>query len=413
MKKRVVITGLGVISSVGNDVDTFWKNISGGKSGIDYIKSFDNSECKAKVAAEVKDFNLEDYGFSKMETKRLDLFSRYALAATKQLLDDSKINEYESLNRFRFGTIIGSGIGGLQTLETEIFKAARKGANRVPPLFIPKVISNMATGNVAILANAKGYSNAPATACAAGTNAIGDAFKLIQNGTLDVAIAGGAEAAICSIGVNGFANMTALSFSDDPKRASIPFDKERNGFVISEGAGLVLVEEYEHALARGAKIYAEVIGYGATCDAYHITAPSGEGAIQAINFAVEDAGINIDEVDYINAHGTSTPLNDKFETMAIKEVFKENAEKINISSTKSITGHALGASGGIEAIASIMAIKNGICPPTIGYKVQDEECNLNITPNKSVKRDINIAMSNSLGFGGHNATIVLKKWSDV
>ncbi len=409
-KNRVVITGLGVVSSVGNDVDTFWKNISEGNSGIDFIKSFENSKCKAAVAAEVKDFNLEDYGFSRMEVKRLDMFTSYALAAAKQVLDDSKINEYTVLDRYRFGTLIGVGIGGLRTLETEIYKAASKGPNRVSPLFIPMVIPNMATGNVAILANAKGYSNAPATACAAGTNAIGDAFKLIQNGTLDVAIAGGAEAGLCEIGVNGFANMTALSFSDDPKRASIPFDKERNGFVISEGAGLVLLEEYEHAKKRGAKIYGEIIGYGTTCDAHHITAPSGEGAVKAIEFAVKDANLKLNEVDYINAHGTSTPLNDKFETMAIKEVFKEYAKNINVSSTKSITGHALGGSGGIEAIATVLAIKNDLCPPTIGYKVQDEECDLNITPNKAVNRVVNIAMSNSLGFGGHNAVIVLKKF---
>ncbi len=409
-KKRVVVTGLGVVSSVGNDVETFWKNISQGNSGIDYIKSFDNSTCKVKVAAEVKDFSLEDYGFSRMEVKRLDMFTRYALGAAKQVLEDSKINEYANLDPYRFGTIIGVGIGGLRTLESEIYKAAKKGANRVTPLFIPMVIPNMATGNVAILANAKGYSSAPATACAAGTNAIGDAFKLIQSGTLDVAIAGGAEAGLCEIGVNGFANMTALSFSDDPKRASIPFDKERNGFVISEGSGLLLLEEYEHAKKRGAKIYGEVIGYGTTCDAHHITAPSGEGAVKAIDNAVVDANIKYDEVDYINAHGTSTPLNDKFETMAIKEVFKDNAKNINVSSTKSITGHALGASGGIEAIATILAIKNDLCPPTIGHKVADEECDLNITANKPANREVNIAMSNSLGFGGHNAVIVMKKF---
>ncbi len=407
--RRVVITGMGVISSVGNDVETLWNNIKGGVSGIDHVQAFSVEDSKAKVAAEIKDFDFLQYGFNKMEAKRLDVYAQYSLAASRQALDDSGICD-SGIDPYRFGTIIASGVGGLRTLQDQIGKFTLKGGKRVSPLFIPMAIANMATGNVAIMAGAKGYSNAPATACAAGTNAIGDAYKLIQQGTCDAIIAGGAEAGICEVGLAGFANMTALTYNDDPKRASIPFDKERNGFVISEGAGTLILEELEHAKARGAKIYAEVIGYGATCDAHHITAPSGEGAVKAIQFAIDDAKIDVSEVDYINAHGTSTPLNDKFETKAIKEVFGESAKNLNISSTKSMTGHALGAAGAIEGIISALSVKEDICPPTIGYKVKDEECDLNITPNTAVQRKVDIAMSNSLGFGGHNAVVVFKKY---
>ncbi len=407
MERRVVITGLGAITPIGNDVESYWEGLKSGTNGIDFITRFATDDQKVKIAGEVKDFDPTQY-VDKKEVKRNDLFTLYALAAATQALEDSSI--VGNVDPFRFGTIVSSGIGGLGTIETNIERLVTKGPKRVNPMFIPMAIANMAAGNVAILANAKGYCTSVVTACAAGSHSIGDAFKLIQSNRADAVIAGGAEATVTPSGIAGFANLTALNMTEDINRASIPFDKERAGFVMGEGSGILILEELEHAKARNAKIYAEIVGYGATCDAYHITAPNGEGGARAMVEACNDAGIEKEAVGYINAHGTSTPLNDKFETQAIKDAFGEHAYKLNVSSTKSMTGHLLGASGAVEAIAAILALKNGIIPPTINHQVKDEECDLNVTPNKAVEKDIKYAISNSLGFGGHNASLLFKKW---
>ena len=410
--KRVVITGLGAITPLGNNVDEFWKGIKDGKCGIDYITKFDTTDFKVKLAAEVKGYNAEDY-FDRREAKRLDKFSQYAMIASREAWKDSGLDK-EKENMERVGIVIGSGIGGIQTIETENQKCIEKGPDRVSPMYIPMGILNMATGNVAIDIGAKGESFAMVTACASGTHCIGEAYRMIKFGYQDVILAGGTEAGITPLGIAGFTNIKALTKSEDKTRASIPFDKERSGFVMGEGAGVVVLEELEHALKRGAKIYAEVVGYGATSDAYHITspAPGGEGGARAMKLAMEDGNVKPEEITYINAHGTSTHLNDSSETQAIKTALGEEvAKKVMVSSTKGHTGHLLGAAGGVEAIVCAKAIEEGFVPATINYKVPDEECDLDIVPNEGRNREIEYAMSNSLGFGGHNSSLLLKKYN--
>ena len=410
--KRVVITGLGAITPLGNNVDEFWKGIKDGKCGIDYITKFDTTDFKVKLAAEVKGYNAEDY-FDRREAKRLDKFSQYAMIASREAWKDSGLDK-EKENMERVGIVIGSGIGGIQTIETENQKCIEKGPDRVSPMYIPMGILNMATGNVAIDIGAKGESYAMVTACASGTHCIGESFRMIKHGYQDVVIAGGTEAGITPLGIAGFTNIKALTKSEDKNRASIPFDKERSGFVMGEGAGVVILEELEHAKKRGAKIYAEIVGYGATSDAYHITspAPGGEGGARAMKLAMEEAGVAPEEITYINAHGTSTHLNDSFETQAIKTALGEEAsKKVMVSSTKGHTGHLLGAAGGVEAIVCSKAIEEGFVPATINYKVPDEECDLDIVPNEGRSKEIKYAISNSLGFGGHNSSILLKKYN--
>ncbi len=406
---RVVITGIGVISPVGNDAETFWENIKNGVCGIGKISRFDASNLSVSLDAEVKDFNPRDYFKAVVEIRRSDLFTQYAVAASEQAVSDSRILESE-LDKSRFGVYIGSGIGGINTFVTEHNKLIEKGPERVSPFFIPMMIGNMATGTVSIRYGAMGPTLPVMTACATSTNTIGEAYRAIKHGYADAIIAGGAEATINEMSTVGFINCQALSASDDPNEGSIPFDARRGGFVMGEGAGIVILEEYERAVNRGAKIYGEVIGYGNTSDAYHITAPhpEGLGAINAIRLAKEEAGISGGDNVYINAHGTGTHLNDSMETKAIKEVFGEAAYKLHISSTKSMTGHMLGATGAVELIASALALKDKIVPPTINYVEKDPECDLDYTPNKAVKADIEYAMSSSLGFGGHNACVALK-----
>lgn len=410
MNRRVVITGIGAVTPVGNDAVKFWDSIKNGKCGIDVIKSFDTTDFKAKLAAEVKDFNPEDY-MEKKEAKRMDRFSQFAIAAASQAVEDSKM-DLESINRERLGVILGSGIGGIATIEEQHTKLMEKGPNRVSPMVIPMIIANMASGNIAIKFGAKGICTTIVTACASGNNAVGEAFRNIKYGYADVMITGGTEAGVTPLSVAGFISATTLTKSDDPLRASIPFDRERNGFVMGEGSGMLILEELEHAVKRGAKIYAEVVGYGVTCDAYHITspAPGGEGGARAMKLAIEEAGIEPKEISYINAHGTSTPYNDKFETAAIKTVLGDYAYKVPISSTKSMTGHLLGAAGAIEAIICAKAVEEDFVPPTIGYREKDPECDLDYVPNEGRKTEVKYALSNSLGFGGHNATIVIKKY---
>jgi beta-ketoacyl-acyl-carrier-protein synthase II len=406
---RVVITGIGVISPVGNDAEIFWENIKNGVCGIGKISRFDASNLSVSLDAEVKDFNPRDYFKAVVDIRRSDLFTQYAVAASEQAVSDSRILESE-LDKSRFGVYIGSGIGGINTFVTEHNKLIEKGPERVSPFFIPMMIGNMATGTVSIRYGAMGPTLPVMTACATSTNTIGEAYRAIKHGYADAIIAGGAEATINEMSTVGFINCQALSASEDPNEGSIPFDARRGGFVMGEGAGIVILEEYERAVNRGAKIYGEVIGYGNTSDAYHITAPhpEGLGAINAIRLAKEEAGISGGDNVYINAHGTGTHLNDSMETKAIKEVFGEAAYKLHISSTKSMTGHMLGATGAVELIASALALKDKIVPPTINYVEKDPECDLDYTPNKAVKADIEYAMSSSLGFGGHNACVALK-----
>ena len=409
MERRVVITGLGAITPLGNNVEEFWKGIKEGKCGIDQITKFDASEFKVKLAAEVKGYNPEDY-FDRREAKRLDLFSQYAMIASREAWKDSGLDK-ETENMERVGVVVGSGIGGIQTIETENRKCNEKGPDRVSPMYIPMGILNMATGNVAIDIGAKGESMAMVTACASGTHCIGESFRMIKHGYQDVVLAGGTEAGITPLSIAGFTNIKALTKAEDKNRASIPFDKERSGFVMAEGAGVVVLEEYEHAKARGAKIYAEIVGYGATSDAYHITspAPGGEGGARAMKLAMEEANVKSEEITYINAHGTSTHLNDSCETQAIKTALgEENARKVMVSSTKGHTGHLLGAAGAVEAIICSKAIQEGFVPATINYKVPDEECDLDIVPNEGRKVEIKYAISNSLGFGGHNSSLLFK-----
>jgi len=406
--RRVVITGLGIISPIGNDIPTYWTHLRNGVCGIDFIKSFDASDISVKLAAEVKDFNPAFYGIDTATARRTDLYSQYAIAAAKQAMEDSQLE----MSPERLGVYIGSGIGGIHTFISECKKYQECGANRVSPLFIPTMIANMASGNVAILYNAQGPCLPVVTACATSTHAIGEAFRAIRHGYADAIIAGGAEATVVPLAIGGFNNSRALSRSTDPKRASIPFDMERQGFIMGEGAGIVILEEYEHAMGRNAHMYAEVSGYGNTCDAYHYTAPRPDGSTagRAIQLALQEAGYNQSDVLYINAHGTSTPLNDASETLAIKVALgEEAARKTMISSTKSMTGHMLGAAGAAELIASALALEKGIVPPTIGLEKPDPECDLDYVPGKAREADLTIAISNSLGFGGHNACVALRK----
>ena len=411
MERRVVITGLGAVTPIGNNTKDFWEGIKEGKCGIDEITRFDISNFKVKLAAELKDFNAEDY-FDRKSAKRLDRFSQYAIVAAREAWKDSELDK-ETENMERVGIIIGSGIGGIGTTEEEHEKYMTKGPDRVSPMYIPMGIPNMATGNVAIDIGAKGESISMVTACASATHSIGESFRMIKHGYQDIVLAGGTEAGITPLGIAGFTNMKALSKAEDKTRASIPFDKERTGFVMGEGAGVIILEELEHAKKRGAKIYAEIVGYGATSDAYHITspAPGGEGGARAMKIAMEEAKVNPEEITYINAHGTSTHLNDSFETQAIKTALGEEvAKKVMVSSTKGHTGHLLGAAGGIEAIVCAKAIEEGFVPATINYKVPDEECDLDVVPNEGRNVDVKYAISNSLGFGGHNSSILLKKY---
>lgn len=410
MERRVVITGLGCITPIGNNVEEFWKGIEEGKCGIDEITAFDTTDYKVHLAGEVKNFNPEDY-IDKKEAKRMDRFTQFAIVAAKEVMKDSSL-KVDEIDATRFGLIIGSGIGGLITIHEGSTVLNEKGPNRVSPFFIPMAISNMAAGNVSIEVGAKGQTFSLTTACATGTDAIGEAFRMIRHGYQDVVMAGGTESPIMPVSVSGFSNMKALSTATDKNRASIPFDKERSGFVMGEGAGLILLEDLEHAKKRGAKIYAEIVGYGASSDAYHITSPlpSGEGGARAMTNAIQDAKIKPEDITYINAHGTSTHLNDSGETLAVKTAFGDASQKVMMSSTKGNTGHLLGAAGGVEAIACIKAIEKGLVPPTIHYQVPDEECDLDIVPNTPRKAEVKYAMSNSLGFGGHNSSIIFKKY---
>ncbi|KXG79003.1 beta-ketoacyl-ACP synthase II [Thermotalea metallivorans] len=411
MKKRVVVTGIGAITPIGIGKDVYWQALKSGESGIDRISKFDPLNYDTQIAAEVKDFDPNQY-MDKKEAKRMDRFTQFAVAASKMALEDAAI-DIEKIDPYRFGVVLGSGIGGIETLEKEHEKLLTKGPGRVSPFFIPMMISNIGAGQVSMTFGAKGPNTTVVTACASSTNSIGEAFRIIQRGDGDIMITGGAEASITPLSIAGFCSMKAMSTrNDDPKGASRPFDKDRDGFVMGEGAGILIMEELEHALKRGAHIYGEIVGYGMSADAYHITAPApeGEGAARAMKNALIDAQIQPEAVDYINAHGTSTPYNDKFETMAIKSVFGEHAYRLAVSSTKSMTGHLLGAAGAIEAIACIMAINDHFLPPTINYTTPDPECDLDYVPNKGREREINYALSNSLGFGGHNASILFKKY---
>lgn len=408
--KRVVITGTGVVSPVGNDTETFWNNIKNGVSGIGTVTRFDVENYTCKVAGEVKDFDITQF-IDKKEAKRMDRFTHYAVAAALMAVKDAGLDmEKEDANRV--GVILGSGIGGIETLENQHETMMNKGPGRVSPFFIPMMISNMAAGQIAILSGAKGVNETVVTACASGTNAVGDAFHAVRNGMVDVCLSGGAEAAITPLSFAGFCSEKAMSTNPDPETACRPFDKDRDGFVMGEGAGILVLEELEHAQKRGAHIIAEIIGYGATDDAFHITAPApdGEGGARAMQAALDDAGISYTDVDYVNAHGTSTYYNDKYETAAIKTVFKEHAKNLKISSTKSMTGHLLGATGGVEAVICALGLQDGFIPATIHYNTPDEECDLDYVPNEGIEMDYDVAISNSLGFGGHNATIVMKKY---
>lgn len=411
MEHRVVITGMGAISPIGNTLEENWANVKAGVCGIDEITCFDTTDQAVKLAGEVKDFDPTLYMDFK-EAKRMARFSQLAVAASVQAVNDAKL-DLEAIDKERFGVILGSGIGGLGTIEDGTLTLEHKGPKRVNPMFIPMVISNMAAGNVAIRVGAKGICTSVTTACASGTHSIGEAFRQIKYGYQDVMVTGGTESSITPLGVASFNSMTALSKATDKNRASIPFDAERSGFVMGEGAGALVLESLEHALARGAKIYAEVIGYGATCDAHHITtpAPDGEGGARAMELALKEAGIDKAKMCYINAHGTSTKYNDKFETAAIKTVFGEDAYKIPVSSTKSMTGHLLGAAGAVEAIYCAKAIEEDFIPATINYQTADPECDLDYVPNEGRNAVVNYAMSNSLGFGGHNATVVFAKYN--
>jgi 3-oxoacyl-[acyl-carrier-protein] synthase II len=406
MNKRVVVTGMGAVTPLGNNVKDFWEGIKNGKNGIARITHFDPEVQKAKNGAEVKDFVFHD----KKEARRSDLYSQYGVTAALEAMADSGLVGGENIDPDRLSILVGSGIGGIMTLEAEVNKAIVKGITRVSPFLVTSVIGNILAGNIAIACKATGSCLGLVTACATGTHAIGESYRAIKHGYADAIIAGASEAPFAPVCFSGFANMTALSTREDPNRCSTPFDKERDGFVMGEGAGIIILEEYEHAVARGAKIYAEIVGYGSTCDAYHITMPDpeGNGAAKAMELAIKEAGINPEEVSYINAHGTGTPYNDLFETRAIKTVFGDAAYKIPVSSTKSMTGHLLGAAGVVEAIVCINALVDGIIPPTINLLVPDEELDLDYVPGTARKQALNYAMSNSLGFGGHNGCLLIK-----
>ena len=411
MGRRVVITGLGAITPIGNSVEEFWESIKNGVNGIDNITLFDTEEFKVKLAAEVKNYNVEDF-LNKKDAKRMDRYTQFAMIAAKEAMNDSNL-DLEKIDKERFGVYFGSGIGGLITIENQVKILANKGPNRVSPLMIPMAISNIAAGTIAIEYGLLGSCLGLVSACATSTHCIGEAYRNIKDGYSDYIIAGGAEASICPFGIAGFQSLTALSKSEDRNRASIPFDKDRNGFVMGEGAAALILETLESAIKRGAKIYGEIVGYGSTCDAYHITSPSldGSGAAKAMISAMNEAKIDSSQVNYINAHGTSTPINDKCETAAIKLAFKENSYKPYLSSTKSMTGHLLGAAGAVEAIVSIKALNDNFVPANINYINSDEECDLNLVNNTgNTDIDVNYTMSNSLGFGGHNGTLIFKKW---
>ncbi len=408
MARKVVVTGMGAITPIGNNVKDFFDNVMAGTCGIDFINNFNTESYSARLAAQVKNFDPKDYMDFK-EARRMDRFSQLAVAAAKEAVADSGL-DLNGIDMERAGVIVGSGIGAIDDIEKETNTLRDKGPKRVSPLFIPMTITNMAAGNIAIQFGFKGICTNVVTACATGTNCIGEAFRSIKHGYNDVILAGGTEGSITPLAVAGFQSLTALSTSQDPLRASIPFDKERDGFVMGEGAGILVLEEYEHAKARGAKIYAEVVGYGTTCDAYHITAPApdGEGGARAMKLAMEEAGVTPKEISYINAHGTSTPTNDRVETIAIKLALGEEAYHTPVSSTKSMIGHLLGAAGAVEAIICVKAMENSFIPATIGLKVADEECDLDYVPGEGRTAKLNFTMSNSLGFGGHNATLVFK-----
>ena len=410
MERRVVVTGIGAITPIGNNADEFWKGLKEGKCGIDTITAFDVSDFKVKLAAEVKGYNPEDY-FDKRSARRLDKFAQFAMIAARETMKDSGMTK-ENTDFDRVGVFIGSGMGGLETIEKENRVCFEKGYDKISPMYIPMVISNMATGNVAIDLGLRGESFSIATACASATHSIGEAYRAIKHGYQEAVFTGGTEASITPTGVAGFTNIKALSQSADKNRASIPFDKERSGFVMGEGAGVLVLEELEHAKKRGAKIYAEIVGYGASSDAFHITspAPNGEGGARAMVNAIKDAKIEAKDITYINAHGTSTHLNDSCETAAIKTALGESSKTVMVSSTKGNTGHLLGAAGAVEAIACVKAIEDDFVPPTINYKVPDEECDLDIVPNEGRNVKVEYAMSNSLGFGGHNSSIIFKKY---
>jgi 3-oxoacyl-[acyl-carrier-protein] synthase II len=410
--RRVVITGIGVVSPIGNNVNDFWQNLVAGKSGIDTISSFDPDKygLTVKIAAEVKNFNPEDY-FDKKDAQKFSDFIKFAYAAAMEAMKDADL-ENANIDKDRVGVIVGTGIGGLKDIEEQHEILNEKGARRVSPFFIPYGIANMASGVIAIKYGFRGPNYCVVSACATGNHSIGDAFRIIQRGDADIMIAGGTESAITPLGIAGFASLKALSTrNDEPQKASRPFDKDRDGFVMGEGAGILILEEYEHAKKRGAKIYAEIKGYAATDDAFHVTAPcsDGEGAAMCMRLALKDASLNPEDIDYINAHGTSTPLNDKIETLAIKKVFKDHAYKLKISSNKSMIGHLLGAASAVEAVASVKTIETGIIPPTINLENPDPECDLDYVPNKAIQYDVRNVLSNSFGFGGTNACIILSK----
>ncbi|KFM90512.1 3-oxoacyl-(acyl-carrier-protein) synthase 2 [Paenibacillus macerans] len=404
-----MITGMGAITALGQDLDTFWNNLVQGKSGVSAIDSFDVSEYPTRIAASVKDFNPEDY-MDRKEGRKMDRFVQFATAAAKSALQDSGLNIGEQADPERVGVMIGSGIGGLGTWEDQHNILLEKGPKRVSPFFIPMMIANMASGHVSILFGAKGPNTTTVTACATGTHSIGDSYKLIQRGDADVMICGGAEATIRPTGLAGFCSMRAMSTrNDEPEKASRPFDLERDGFVMGEGAGIFILEELEHAKKRGAKIYGEIIGYGLSADAHHMTEPDPNGPERCMKMAIRDAGIAPEQIDYINAHGTSTPVGDRSETIAIKNALGDHAYKVAVSSTKSMTGHLLGAAGGVEGVICGLTLKHGVIPPTINLEHPDPECDLDYVPNVARKADVRVAMSNSFGFGGHNATIIMKK----
>lgn len=412
MRTRVVVTGMGAVTPIGNDVESFWQGLKDKKVGIGPISYFDTTDFKCKLAAEVKDFDPKAYMDPKA-ARRMERFSQLAVAASKQALEQSGLDMSKE-DPYRVGVCVGSGIGSLQAMEKDVIKMHEKGPSRVNPLLVPLMISNMAAGNVAIQFGLKGKCFNVVTACATGTHSIGEAFRSIQYGEADVMVAGGAEASITPIGIAGFTALTALNTTDDPLRASIPFDEERNGFVMGEGAGVVVLESLEHAKARGAKILAELVGYGATCDAFHITSPAedGSGAAKAMENAIADAGLKAEDIDYVNAHGTSTHHNDLFETKAIKLALGDHAKEVKINSTKSMIGHLLGAAGGVEFIVCVKSIEDGFVHATAGLETPGEGCDLDYTMGEGVSMDVNAAITNSLGFGGHNASLVVKKFSE-
>ncbi len=407
---RVAVTGMGVISPVGNSIDTFWENLKNGVCGVEKIKRFDASRLKVHLDAEVKEFEPKAWYDTAQEIRKSDLYMQYAMAAAKQAVEQSGILASD-LDRERFGVYIGSGIGGINSTIRETGRLTEKGPDMVSPFFVPMMISNMATGAVSIRFGAKGPTLPVVTACATSTHTVGEAYRAIKHGYADAIIAGGSEASINELAMAGFINCQALNLAEDPNEGSLPFDKRRAGFVMGEGAGILMLERYDHAKKRGAKILAEIVGYGNTSDAYHITAPDpeGSGAVRAIRMAINEAGVTEEDEIYVNAHGTGTHLNDAMETKALKEVFGERAYDLHVSSTKSMTGHMMGATGAVEAIASVLALSEGVVPPTINYREKDEECDLNYTPNTAVQADLDVAISTSLGFGGHNACIAFRK----